>query len=232
MSHPSSRARYHGFRHAARRQTADERRDPARRRRRCLDVRTAEAPPPALATYPRAWAVAPADAPPAAASAARSACPGRGGSRCCSTPTRRWARTGCWRSPPAWCSTRCSRSSRRSPRSCRSTACSPSTSTIQDHLSLLSNVLPAGGIESCRSRSRASLSSRAELSVGFAVGLVIALWSANAGVKAMIDALNVIEAQNESRSFVRLNAAVARAHARRDRASCWSRSAPWWRSRW
>jgi membrane protein len=43
------------------------------------------------------------------------------------------------------------------------------------------------------------------LSVGFAVGFLIALWSANAGVKAMMDALNVIEGQDERRSFVRLN---------------------------
>jgi membrane protein len=37
------------------------------------------------------------------------------------------------------------------------------------------------------------------------VGLLIALWSANAGVKAMIDALNVIEGRDESRGFIRLN---------------------------
>ena len=43
------------------------------------------------------------------------------------------------------------------------------------------------------------------LSVGFAAGLLIALWSANAGVKAMIDALNVIEGHDERRTFVWLN---------------------------
>src|SRR4029079_7425742 len=44
------------------------------------------------------------------------------------------------------------------------------------------------------------------LSLGFAAGLVIALWSDNAGIKAMIDALNVIEGDDERRSFLRLNA--------------------------
>ena len=70
---------------------------------------------------------------------------------------------------------------------------------------------------SSRSRSNASRSKPSGLSVGFVVGLAIALWSANAGVKAMIDALNVIEGQDERRSFVRLNAAVAHADARRHR---------------
>ena len=70
-----------------------------------------------------------------------------------------------------------------------------------------------------------------ELGVAFAGGLLLALWSANAGVKAMIDALNVIEEQDERRSFVRLNACRS-AYARRDRVSCCSRSARWWRFRW
>ncbi len=43
------------------------------------------------------------------------------------------------------------------------------------------------------------------LSLGFLLGLSVALWSANNGVKAIFEALNVAYAQNETRSFLRLN---------------------------
>jgi hypothetical protein len=36
-------------------------------------------------------------------------------------------------------------------------------------------------------------------------GLVVALWSANAGAKAVMDALNVAYGETEKRSFIRLN---------------------------
>jgi membrane protein len=79
-------------------------------------------------------------------------------------------------------------------------------SAIQDTLSLLANVLPAGGISIIQEQIERIASRPSGLSVGFVVGLVIALWSANAGVKALIDALNVIEAREECRTFMRLNA--------------------------
>jgi membrane protein len=66
-------------------------------------------------------------------------------------------------------------------------------SAIQDNLSVLANVLPAGGISIIQEQIGRIASKPSGLSVGFVAGLVIALWSANAGVKAMIDALNVIE---------------------------------------
>jgi membrane protein len=43
------------------------------------------------------------------------------------------------------------------------------------------------------------------LGAAFLFGLALALWSANAGVKAVIDALNVVYEEREKRSFVRLN---------------------------
>lgn len=43
------------------------------------------------------------------------------------------------------------------------------------------------------------------LSLAFAVGLLVAIWSANAGTKAIFDALNVIYDEEEKRSFIRLN---------------------------
>jgi membrane protein len=43
------------------------------------------------------------------------------------------------------------------------------------------------------------------LSFGFAIGLLFALWSANAGTKALMDALNIVNEEKEKRSFIRLN---------------------------
>lgn len=76
---------------------------------------------------------------------------------------------------------------------------------VQDHLAVLANFLPSGGLTIVQEQIERITSKPSGLSVGFAVGLLIALWSANAGVKAMMDALNVIVRQNERRSFGRLN---------------------------
>ena len=43
------------------------------------------------------------------------------------------------------------------------------------------------------------------LSLGLVIGILASLWSAMSGVKAVIDALNVIYEQRESRSFIKLN---------------------------
>jgi membrane protein len=44
-----------------------------------------------------------------------------------------------------------------------------------------------------------------ELGATFLFGLALAIWSANAGVKAIIDALNVVYEEREKRSFLQLN---------------------------
>lgn len=77
---------------------------------------------------------------------------------------------------------------------------------VTDHLSLLSNVLSDGGLDIVREQVARITAKPAELGFAFAGGTALALWSANAGVKAMIDALNAVEEQDERRSFVRLNA--------------------------
>jgi membrane protein len=43
------------------------------------------------------------------------------------------------------------------------------------------------------------------LGVTFVFGLLMAIWSANAGMKAIFDALNVVYDESEKRSFLRLN---------------------------
>jgi membrane protein len=52
---------------------------------------------------------------------------------------------------------------------------------------------------------RIAARSDGKLTFGFLLGLGIALWSANAGMKSLFDALNVIYDEIEKRSFIRLN---------------------------
>ena len=68
-------------------------------------------------------------------------------------------------------------------------------------------VLPEGGLQIIREQVE-RLTSQPAQRLGFAtfVGLAIALWSANGGMKAMFDALNVVYHEKEARGFIRLNA--------------------------
>ncbi len=79
-------------------------------------------------------------------------------------------------------------------------------STIIDNLSMLNDVVPGNVLSIVHGQAAriASNSGRA-LSTGLVVGLLVSLWSAMSGVKAIIDALNVIYEQKESRSFIELN---------------------------
>lgn len=78
---------------------------------------------------------------------------------------------------------------------------------IAAHVEALSGLLPGGAIDVIRDQMMRVASHRdGALGLTFVVGLAIALWSANAGMKAMFDALNVVYVQEESRNFVKLNA--------------------------
>ena len=79
-------------------------------------------------------------------------------------------------------------------------------STIDAHLSLAAGIFPAGAVDILHEQiTRLAAKSDAKLSLGFMTGLGVALWSANAGMKAIIDALNVVYDEKEKRSFVKLN---------------------------
>jgi membrane protein len=79
-------------------------------------------------------------------------------------------------------------------------------STINQHLSLLSGFLPGGAVEIVQEQvNRLVSKGGATLSFGFLLGLAMALWSANAGIKAIIDALNVVYDEREKRGFIKLN---------------------------
>ena len=79
-------------------------------------------------------------------------------------------------------------------------------STIDSHLSLAAGIFPAGAVEILHEQiTKLAAKSDAKLSLGFVTGLAIAFWSANAGMKAIIDALNVVYDEKEKRSFLKLN---------------------------
>jgi membrane protein len=79
-------------------------------------------------------------------------------------------------------------------------------STIDAHLSLAAGIFPAGAVDILHEQiTRLTAKGDAKLSLGFITGLAVAIWSANAGMKAIIDALNVVYDEKEKRSFVKLN---------------------------
>ncbi|MDX6805317.1 YihY/virulence factor BrkB family protein [Terrihabitans rhizophilus] len=78
--------------------------------------------------------------------------------------------------------------------------------TLSEHLNALSGVMPGGGMEII-SEQLTRLTSQPEqaLGFGFVFGLALALWSANAGMKALFDAINVAYGEREKRGFFALN---------------------------
>jgi membrane protein len=78
--------------------------------------------------------------------------------------------------------------------------------TIAKHLSLVAGLVPADVIDMLRDEiSRIGAKSDGKLTFGFLLGLGIALWSANAGMKAIFDALNIIYDEQEKRGLIKLN---------------------------
>ncbi len=79
--------------------------------------------------------------------------------------------------------------------------------TIGAHLNALSGLLPAEGMSIIQDQiHRVAAQGAAKLGVTSIIGLLVSLWSANAGMKAIFDALNVVYQEREKRGFFRLNA--------------------------
>jgi membrane protein len=79
-------------------------------------------------------------------------------------------------------------------------------STIGANLQTLALMLPEGSFQIVQDQiARVLMKGNTALGATFLFGLALAIWSANAGVKAVIDALNVVYEEREKRSFVRLN---------------------------
>jgi membrane protein len=70
-----------------------------------------------------------------------------------------------------------------------------------------SGFLPGGAVQVIRDQvGYISAQGGGKLGLALIVSLAISLWSANAGLKALFDALNVVYEETEKRSFPRLNA--------------------------
>jgi membrane protein len=79
-------------------------------------------------------------------------------------------------------------------------------SDITNNLSLLSDIVPANVLSIVHEQAqRIAANGGRALSVGIIVGILVSLWSAMSGVKALIDALNVIYEQQEGRNFFKLS---------------------------
>ena len=78
--------------------------------------------------------------------------------------------------------------------------------TVGDHISFLAGFLPSASLDLINAQLEALAEQRPEaLSFGFVLGFLIALWSANNGIKSMFEAMNVANEESEKRSFIRLN---------------------------
>jgi len=98
--------------------------------------------------------------------------------------------------------------------------------TISKHLSIASDIIPAGSLDLLSAEiTRIAAKSDGKLTFGFLLGLGIALWSSNAGMKAIFDAS--ISSTMKTRSAASSGSMWCR---------CSSPSAPLprsgWRSRW
>lgn len=78
--------------------------------------------------------------------------------------------------------------------------------TIGQQIASLSSILPGGAIEIISEQIKRIIAQGASgLTFGFIIGLGVAFWSANAAMKAIFDALNVIYEEEEKRGFIKLN---------------------------
>jgi membrane protein len=77
---------------------------------------------------------------------------------------------------------------------------------IAAHLESMSAVLPAGAIEVIGGElDRLVAQGSGRLGLTFLIGLAVALWSANAGIKSLMDALNLVYEEPEERGLIKLN---------------------------
>jgi membrane protein len=78
--------------------------------------------------------------------------------------------------------------------------------TIAEHIAFLGGVLPSGGLDIINNQLKALAAQDTDaLSTGFLLGLAIALWTANSGIKSIFDGMNVAYGEHEKRGIIRLN---------------------------
>ncbi|GHA36016.1 ribonuclease [Devosia pacifica] len=78
--------------------------------------------------------------------------------------------------------------------------------TVVDHVSLLSGVIPADGLQLISDQlERVAGEGNTALSWSLLISLAIALWSSSAGVKGMFQAMNIAYGEEERRNFLIFN---------------------------
>ena len=79
-------------------------------------------------------------------------------------------------------------------------------STIAEHIAFLGGVLTSGGLEIIDNQLKSLAAQGSDaLSVGFFVGLAVALWSSNSGLKSLFEGMNVAYGETEKRGIIKLN---------------------------
>ncbi|WP_134726356.1 YihY/virulence factor BrkB family protein [Paracoccus luteus] len=78
--------------------------------------------------------------------------------------------------------------------------------TISDNLAMLNRILPESAIDLVAGQVTAIASApKTALSIAGIISILVALWSANGGMKALIEALNIAWFETEKRGFIKLN---------------------------
>ncbi len=79
--------------------------------------------------------------------------------------------------------------------------------TINQQIGAMQGIVPSGALDVIGEQVK-RIASKPNGTLGFALlfSLAVSLWSANAGMKAVFDALNIVYDEKEKRSFVMLNA--------------------------
>jgi membrane protein len=76
---------------------------------------------------------------------------------------------------------------------------------IRHQLSMLNGIMPGGALDLVKSQlGRIAASKHSGLSLAFVIGILVSLWSATAGMRALVRGLNVAYETEETRGFVRL----------------------------
>lgn len=76
--------------------------------------------------------------------------------------------------------------------------------TISGQLNALSGIVPGGGMDIVGEELKHLASAGGgKLGFGAIIGILVALWSANGGTKAIFDSLNVVYDEHEKRSYIR-----------------------------
>jgi hypothetical protein len=78
--------------------------------------------------------------------------------------------------------------------------------TISAQVDTVSGILPSGALDVFRQQmNQVASQGPTKLGIAFIIGFVVSLWSANAGIKSIFDALNLVYDEPEKRSLVKLN---------------------------